>query len=141
MPTRNIKSGPFREQTVPPSDAWHSAATFRPGPGAFRRVGGGGWVEFMDDVGSERAVVYTTGGLAFGKVITGEFAIACARAWNNWFRDTYLRKSLRFQGLALIPLQEPEEAVKELRRAITELGFCGAMIPSTGFKGHLGGKE
>jgi hypothetical protein len=64
-----------------------------------------------------------------------------ARAWNNWFHDTYLKKSARFQGLALIPLQEPEEAIKELRRAITELGFCGAMIPSTGFKGHLGAKE
>ena len=61
-------------------------------------------MEFMDDVGIERAVLYTTGGLAFGKVITGEFAIDVARAWNNWFRDTYLKKSQRFQGLALIPL-------------------------------------
>ena len=62
-------------------------------------------------------------GLAFGKVITREFAVDVARAWNNWFADTYLKKSPRFQGLALIPLQEPEEAVKEMRRAVTEIEF------------------
>jgi len=38
-------------------------------------------------------------------------------------------------------LQEPEEAVNELRRIVTQLGACGAVIPSTGFKGHLGAKE
>src|SRR5947208_10333549 len=141
MPEPYVKSGRFRGRIFPPLDHLHSASLFQLVPGAFRQVGVDGWLEFMDDVGIERAVLYTTGGLAFGKVITGEFAIDVARAWNNWFHDTYLQKSLRFQGLALIPLQEPEEAVKELRRAITELGFCGAMIPSTGLKGHLGGKE
>jgi predicted TIM-barrel fold metal-dependent hydrolase len=141
MPEPYIKSGRFRGRIFPPLDHLHSASLFQLVPGAFRQVGVDGWLEFMDDVGIERAVLYTTGGLAFGKVITGEFAIDVARAWNNWFHDTYLKKSERFQGLALIPLQEPEEAVKELRRTITELGFCGAMIPSTGFKGHLGAKE
>ena len=131
MPEPYIKSGRFRGRIFPPLDHLHSASLFQLVPGAFRQVGVDGWMEFMDDVGIERAVLYTTGGLAFGKVITGEFAIDVARAWNNWFRDTYLKKSQRFQGLALIPLQEPEEAVKELRRAVTELGFCGAMIPST----------
>jgi predicted TIM-barrel fold metal-dependent hydrolase len=41
----------------------------------------------------------------------------------------------------LIPLQEPAEAVKELRRIVKELGFCGAMLPSTGpmqSQNHLG---
>ena len=128
MPEPYIKSGRFRGRIFPPLDHLHSASLFQLVPGAFRQVGVDGWLEFMDDVGIERAVLYTTGGLAFGKVITGEFAIDVARAWNNWFHDTYLKKSARFQGLALIPLQEPEEAVKELRRTITELGFCGAMI-------------
>ena len=41
----------------------------------------------------------------------------------------------------MIPLQEPGEAVKELRRIVEELGFCGAMLASTGHTGHLGGKE
>ena len=46
--------------------------------------------------------------------------------------DEYISKSSRFQALGLIPLQEPAEAVKELRRIVKDLGFCGAMLPSTG---------
>ena len=141
MPEPYIKSGRFKGRIFPPLDHLHSASLFQLVPGAFRQVREDGWLEFMEDVGIERAVLYSTGGLAFGKVITLEFAIDVARAWNNWFADTYLKKSPRFQGLALIPLQEPEEAVKEMRRAVTELGFCGVMLPSTGFKGHLGSKE
>jgi predicted TIM-barrel fold metal-dependent hydrolase len=41
----------------------------------------------------------------------------------------------------LIPLQEPSSAVLELRRAVTELGFKGAMLPTNGLKGHLGAAE
>ena len=43
-------------------------------------------------------------------------------------RDEYLSKSNRFQALGLIPLQEPPEAVMELRRIVKELGFCGAVF-------------
>ena len=110
-------------------------------PALFRQVGPPGWLEFMDDVGIDRAVLYPTGGLAVGKVINGDFAIEICQAYNNWFHDTYLKTSGKFQGLGLIPMQEPPEAVKELRRIVEELGFCGAMLPSMGLKGHLGSKE
>lgn len=141
MPAPYKKSGRFGGRLFPPLDHLHSASLHDLVPGAFRQVDVDGWLEFMDEVGIERAVLYTTGGLAFGKVINGEFAIDSARAYNNWFSETYLKRSPRFQGLGLIPMQEPEEAVKELRRIVEELGFCGAMLPSTGFKGHLGSKE
>jgi predicted TIM-barrel fold metal-dependent hydrolase len=141
MPEPYIESGRFKGRLFPPLDHLHSASLFQLVPGAFRQVDADGWLEFMEDVGIDRAVLYSTGGLAFGKVITLEYAIDIARAWNNWFAAAYLQKSSRFQGLALIPLQEPDEAVKEMRRAVTELGFCGVMLPSTGFKGHLGSKE
>jgi predicted TIM-barrel fold metal-dependent hydrolase len=140
MPEPYRKIGRFRGRIFPPLDHLHAGTLYRVVPGAFQ-VGPDGWLEFMDDVGIERAVLYTTEGLAFGKVIDGEFAVDVARAYNNWFSDTYLKKSSRFHGLGLIPLQEPEEAANELRRSVIELGFCGAVIPSTGFKGHLGGKE
>ena len=125
----------------PPLDHLHSATLYDLVPGAFRQVGPPGWLEFMDDVGIERAVLYPTGGLAVGKVINGDFAIEICQAYNNWFHDTYLKTSGKFQGLGLIPMQEPPEAVKELRRIVEELGFCGAMLPSMGLKGHLGSKE
>lgn len=141
MPEPYIKSGRFKGRIFPPLDHLHSATLYQLVPGAFKAVREEGWLEFMEDVGIERAVLYSTGGLAFGKVITREFAVDVARAWNNWFADTYLKKSPRFQGLALVPLQEPAEAIKEMRRAVNELKFCGVMLPSTGFKGHLGDKE
>lgn len=141
MPAPYRADGRHGGRLFPPLDHLHSAHLNRLVPGAFRQVGVDGWLEFMDDVGIERAVLYTTGGLAFGKVITGDFAIDSARAYNNWFHETYLKKSPRFQGLGLIPMQEPDEAVKELRRIVRELGFCGGMLPSMGLKGHLGAKE
>ena len=37
-----------------------------------------------------------------------------------------------------MPMQEPQAAVEELRRAINDLGMVGAMLPSTGLPLHLG---
>ena len=37
-------------------------------------------------------------------------------------------------------MQDPEEAAKELRRAVTELGMLGAMMPSNGLPSPLGAK-
>src|SRR5437588_663453 len=36
----------------------------------------------------------------------------------------------RVGGLATLPVQDPEEAAKELRRAVTELGFVGGLLPA-----------
>lgn len=119
----------------PPNDHLHSAnAHFLP-PGSFARVGRDGWIEFMEDVGLTSAVLYPTNGLSFGRVISRDWAIELARAYNDWLHDEYLTKSSRFQAVGLIPLQEPDAAVKELRRIVKELGFCGAMLPSTGAMG------
>ncbi|MGE5302524.1 MAG: amidohydrolase family protein [Alphaproteobacteria bacterium] len=116
----------------PPNDHLHAANAHHLPPGAFAKVGRDGWIDFMEDVGLAGAVLYPTNGLAFGRVVSRDWAIALACAYNDWMVDEYLSKSSRFQALALIPLQEPAEAVKELRRCVSDLGFCGAMLPSTG---------
>jgi predicted TIM-barrel fold metal-dependent hydrolase len=125
----------------PPNDHLHAAnAHFLP-PGAFAKVGREGWIGFMEDVGLSSAVLYPTNGLSFGRVVSLDWAIELAHAYNDWIYDEYLTPSNRFQALGLVPLQEPAEAVKELRRIVKELGFCGAMLPSTGVMGaqnHLG---
>lgn len=110
----------------------------RAGPTA---IGPVQWEKFLDDLGLEATVLYPTAGLAYGKVIDPEWAIALARAYNDWLAETYVRRNPRFRGMALVPLQEPEAAVGELRRAVTELGMCGAMLPSNGLKTHLGAKD
>lgn len=141
MPKPYIDSERFVGRLFPPLDHLHSGSLHELVPGAFKQVDKSGWNEFMEDVGIKSAVLYTTGGLAFGKIINADFAIDTAKAYNNWIYDTYLKGSSRFQAMGLIPMQEPEEAAKELRRIVGDLGFAGAMIPSTGFKGHIGGKE
>jgi predicted TIM-barrel fold metal-dependent hydrolase len=121
----------------PPNDHLHSAnAHFLP-PGAFAKVGRDGWIDFMEDVGIARAVLYPTSGLSYGRIVSLDWAIELARAYNDWIHYEYLSKSDRFQALGLIPLQEPPEAVKELRRIVRELGFSGAMLPSTGAMADL----
>ena len=128
----------------PPNDHLHAANAHYLPPGAFAKVGREGWIDFMEDVGLASAVLYPTNGLSFGRIVSLDWAIELARAYNDWMHDEYLSKSRRFQALGLIPLQEPAEAVKELRRIVKELGFCGAMLPSTGVMGaqnHLGDEK
>lgn len=109
-------------------------------PGAFVNPGPDGWESFLEDVGVDTSVLYPTAGLAHGKNVDVDFAIATARAYNDWLYHTYTKTNPRLKGMALIPLQEPTAAIEELRRAVNELGFVGAMIPSTGLPLHLGAK-
>ena len=71
-----------------------------------------------------------------------EWAIAACRAYNNWLHDRFTSTTPRLKGVGLIPIQDEEEAVVELRRCVRELGMVGAMLPSNGegIKGHLGAK-
>lgn len=137
---------PFNQRVAParwfpPLDHFHAFTGLGSPAGSFNRsVGPKEWVEFLDDVGVESTVLYTTGGLAFGKVVNLDWAIALARAYNDWLAESYLQYSPRFKAMALIPMQEPDAAVEELRRAVADLGFCGAMLPSTGLPSHLGAK-
>lgn len=91
------------------------------------------WLDFMDQVGIESTVLYPTAGLALGLIQDHDWAVAVAKAYNNWFAERYHRVSPgRLRGVALLPLQEPEEAVKELNRAVTELGMVGGLMVSNG---------
>jgi predicted TIM-barrel fold metal-dependent hydrolase len=132
----NTRSNP---RWFPPLDNFHSFIGETP-PGSFRQVGVDGWFEFMEDVGIESAVLYPTQGLAYGKIFHADWAIALTRAYNDWVHATYLARDPKFQAVALIPMQEPSAAVDELHRAVEELGFIGAMLPSTGLNDHLGAK-
>ena len=112
-----------------------------PGSGFPEGVGPEEWIQFMDQAGIESTILYPTSGLAYGKIINRDWAIAATRAYNEWLHEVYLTKSPRFGGMGLIPLQDPEAAVEELRHVVEDLGMCGAVLPSTGLKGHLGHKE
>ena len=98
------------------------------------------WRSFVEEAGFECSVLYPTWGLAMGNISMPDWACAVAHAYNSWLYDRYLKDNPRLKGMALLPLQDPREAVKELRRAVTELGMLGAMLPSRGLPMDLGHK-
>jgi uncharacterized protein len=139
-PYREIAHG--RSNIFPPLDHLHAGRAVETPPTRDGRapVGPEGWLAFLEDVGIEWTVLYPTIALSYGKIVSLDYAVAVCRAYNNWLYETYLAHSPRFKGMAIIPMQDPEEAVKELRRAVTELGMQGAMLPSNGLPQPLGAK-
>ena len=49
------------------------------------------WRAFLDEAGIDQAVLYPTAGLAIGLIQKAEWAVALARAYNNWLYERYLR--------------------------------------------------
>jgi predicted TIM-barrel fold metal-dependent hydrolase len=143
MPPGFKERGPFGMNALfPPLDHLHAAHISTAPPGAFdRTTANDGWKAFMGDAGIDSAVLYPTVALSYGKIADIEFAVAVTRAYNDWLYDAYLQDDPRFKGMALIPMQDPQAAVAEMRRAVEDLGMCGAMLPATGLKAHLGSRE
>lgn len=126
----------------PPLDHLHDARAVETPPQRDKRkpVGPQGWLDFLADVGIEWTVLYPTRGLAYGKIVSLDYAVAACRAYNDWLYETYVALDPRFRGMALIPMQDPIAAAEELHRAVSELGFMGAMMPSNGLPLPLGNK-
>jgi predicted TIM-barrel fold metal-dependent hydrolase len=117
----------------PPFDHLHAGHLIDMPPGAFnRKVGPKEWLAFLDEVGIETTVLYPTAGVASANIVNPDWAVDATRAYNDWLSDTYLKHSKRFKGLALLPqpVLNPQAAADELRRAVTDLCMCGAVIPS-----------
>jgi 2,3-dihydroxybenzoate decarboxylase len=51
-----------------------------------------------------------------------------AREANDWLACQVSKKPDRFGGLAALSMHDPEEAAQELERAVTNLGFFGALV-------------
>lgn len=100
------------------------------------------WNKFLDQTGIDWSVLYPTAGLAVGRIMAPDWAIIACRAYNNWLYDRFLCKNPRLKGVALLPFQDVEAAIVELRRTVKELGMLGGMLPSNGeaIQGHFGNK-
>jgi len=100
------------------------------------------WNQFLDKTGITWTVLYPTAGLAAGRIMAPDWAVMACRAYNTWLYETFLNKNSRLKGVALIPFQDVDKAIIELRRAVKELGMLGGMLPSNGeaIQGHLGNK-
>jgi predicted TIM-barrel fold metal-dependent hydrolase len=51
-----------------------------------------------------------------------------ARKANDFLAEEVRRRPDRFQGLAALPMQDPDLASRELQRCVKELGFKGALV-------------
>lgn len=129
------------------------AIPFFPTPDGFhrmaRRVGDGRpyvlgpddpktWLEVLDREGIDRTVIFPTGGLCAGFVQDPGWAVVVCRAYNNMVADRYINFNRRLNAVALLPLQDIQEAAKELRRAVTDLHMVGGVLAPVGFPKPLG---
>jgi predicted TIM-barrel fold metal-dependent hydrolase len=90
------------------------------------------WIGALERGGMDMAVLYPTSGLFLGFVRDPDWAVTLARAYNNLMHHEYLGACARLKAVALLPVQEPAEAARELRRAVTTLGFVGGMLVADG---------
>lgn len=142
-PRNNNMVPTFSHRMLPSLDHFHtpSDGTLRMTGTFNRNTGPEQWLDFLNRTETDYAVLYPTSGLAYGNVAYPDWALAYAQGYNDYVHKRYLERSSGFQAVALIPMQSVNNAVTELRRAVKELGFLGAMIPSNGLARHVSHPE
>ena len=96
------------------------------------------WVAFLEQAGIDKSVLFSTEGLSVGLIQIPRYAVEVCQAYNDYIYERFAKVSDRLRPVALLPMQDVPEAVKEFRRAVEKLGFVGGMLPSTGLPLHLG---
>jgi len=94
----------------------------------------------MDRQEIQMAVLYPTAGLGIGTVREAAYAVALCRAYNDFIAD-YCKVSPRLKAVANLPISRPDEAAKELNRAVTKLGLVGGMLAAQAHGKNLGNPE
>jgi len=91
-------------------------------------------IKVMDRDGMDAAIIYPSTALFFGPLDpieafhNHEFVLDCQRAYNEWLSDFCSAAPQRLFGLAAVPLQNIELAIKEAERAVNRLGLKGVFI-------------
>jgi len=86
-----------------------------------------GRIEEMDAAGIDISVLsHTIGGVE--GIPDPAVAVSTARRVNDFLAAEVAGSGGRFAGFATIALQDVGAAVKELTRAVTDLGLCGVMV-------------
>src|SRR3954452_12453135 len=120
-----------RQGVFPSLDGFHYPTSERQedetetkGRASSHRAGSGEDVlAFLEQAEIEHTVLYPSEGLAVGNIGVPEYAVRLCRAYNDYVADRFRRVSPRIHPAALIPMQAPQEAAAELRRAVEEVGL------------------
>ena len=78
-------------------------------------------------------VLYPTLGLFMPFLRDAEWAVVLCRAYNTMLYKDVTSQSPRLKGVALLPLQDPAAAARELERCVSELGFVGGMVSADSY--------
>jgi predicted TIM-barrel fold metal-dependent hydrolase len=108
----------------------YAKGTFRPYHpestigGLFNRVR----LDHMDREGIDHQVVFGSITLAFASLWDTELAAVLCRAYNDYIHDDCAPHADRLHPMAVLPLQDPVEAVREMHRCVEKLGMPGVCI-------------
>lgn len=83
----------------------------------------------LDQDGIEKAILYPTISLTWVEVTDPEISAAYCRAYNRWIVDFCSDTSGRLIPIAQISLEDPEEAARELERAVRAGAKGGFFLP------------
>ena len=93
-------------------------------------------IKVMDEEGIDVAVLYPSLWLLYGDLTDPPLAAAACRAYNNWLADFCKALAKRLYGVAPMPIQNVDEAVREMRRVVRELGFKAVFVRPNPFNGR-----
>lgn len=96
------------------------------------------WIAFLERSDIDQAVMFPSEGLSVGFFQQADYATRVCRAFNDYVAERYRKVDHRLHPMGLIAMQDAENAAKELRRLVVDLGLPGAMLPSRGLPLHLG---
>ncbi|MGK7901940.1 MAG: amidohydrolase family protein, partial [Hormoscilla sp.] len=85
-------------------------------------------VEQMDKEGIDVQVIYGTFNLMFSSILDKDLALALCRAYNNYIADDCRPYGDRLKPIGVIPLQDVDFAVSEMRRCVEELGMISVAV-------------
>lgn len=83
-------------------------------------------IEQMDQTGIELAILSLAPGTE--NIYDKKRSVQVAHRSNDVVAEAVAKNPNRFRAFAALPLQEPDEAIKELTRCVKELGFVGALV-------------
>ncbi|MDE2766052.1 MAG: amidohydrolase family protein [Chloroflexota bacterium] len=90
------------------------------------------WLRALDWGPMEWTVLYPSIGLFYGFIRDPDYQAAYCRAYNTWLaKDMCAPSGGRVLGMALLPVEHPDEAVNELRRG-KQLGLVGGVYTADG---------
>ena len=88
----------------------------------------------LDTLHVNEAVLFPDHLLSLAMVRDPAFAVALARAYNDWLADRWLRDEPTLRGAVVIPPQDPVAGAEEIRKHAADPGYVCAYLPASGLK-------